>query len=174
MAILEILQFPHEVLKKESAPVEGVNPALERLVRDMIETMYHAPGSGLAAAQVGVSKRLIVADATSADEEPQTIVIVNPRIVSLSPETEKAKEGCLSVPDFTAELERAVRVIVTGHDLSGEELEIEAEGWLARVFQHEIDHTNGILYIDRLGRLKRQNYVRKRKKALAAPKTSKP
>jgi peptide deformylase len=170
MSILEIIQFPHDVLKQECAPVEGVNAAVEKLVHDMIETMYHAPGSGLAANQVGVAKRIIVADATQADEEPNPIVVINPRIVSLDPQTEKAKEGCLSVPDFTAELERAVRVIVVGKDLTGEDLEIEADGWLARVFQHEIDHTNGILYIDLLGRLKRQTYIRKRKKALAAEK----
>jgi len=168
MSILEIIQFPHPLLKTKTLPVEGVNAAVERLVRDMIETMYHAPGSGLAANQVGVGKQIMVADVSKAEEEPNTIVIVNPQIVSVSEETIIANEGCLSVPDFNAELSRPAQVTVVGKNLAGEEVEIEADGWLARVIQHEIDHLNGILYIDRLGRLKRQGYIRKRKKALAS------
>jgi peptide deformylase len=170
MAILEILQFPHPVLKEPARAVEGMNAEVEKLVRDMIETMFHAPGSGLAANQVGVARQVLVADVSKPEEEPRAIVLVNPRIVALSEEKVTANEGCLSVPDFSAELERAARVTVAYKGPGGEELEIEAEGWLARVLQHEIDHLNGILYIDRLGRLKRQGYIRKRKKALNAGK----
>jgi peptide deformylase len=170
MAVLEIAQFPHPVLKGKTEPVEGINQAIEKLVKDMADTMYHAPGSGLAANQVGVNKQIMVADVSQAEEEKDTIVIINPRIVSMSDETEIMEEGCLSVPDFRAEVERAVLITVLGRDLEGEDIEVEAEGFFARVLQHEIDHLNGVLYIDRIGKLKRQRYVRQRKKALAALK----
>jgi len=170
MAVLEIVQFPHPVLKEKTETVEGINQAIEKLVKDMADTMYHAPGSGLAANQVGVNKQIMVGDVSQAEEEKDTIVIINPRIISMSDETEIMEEGCLSVPDFRAEVERAVTVTVLGKDLEGEDIEVEAEGFFARVLQHEIDHLNGVLYIDRIGRLKRQRYVRQRKKALAALK----
>lgn len=166
MALLEIYEFPHQVLKEKAAPVEGINQAIEKLVRDMTETMYHAPGIGLAANQVGVPKRIAVVDVSTEEQPRQPLVIINPRIVSLGDDTEKIEEGCLSVPDYRAEVERAVRITVVGKDLAGEDLEIEAEGMMARVLQHEIDHLEGTLFIDRLGRLKRQLYVRQRKKAL--------
>jgi len=170
MSILEIVEFPHPALKEESSPIEGINPDLEKLARDMIDTMYHAPGSGLAANQVGITRRLIVADDSTSEEEARPIVVVNPKIIEFSDQTIKADEGCLSVPDFSAEVERAVWVKVVGKDLSGDDVEITAEGWLARVFQHEIDHINGALYLDHIGRIKRQLYIRKRKKLLAAQK----
>jgi len=170
MSILEIVEFPHPALKEESSPIEGINPDLEKLARDMIDTMYHAPGSGLAANQVGITKRLIVADDSTSEEEARPIVVVNPKIIELSDQTIKADEGCLSVPDFSAEVERAVWVKVIGKDLGGDDIEITADGWLARVFQHEIDHINGALYLDHIGRIKRQLYIRKRKKLLAAQK----
>ena len=170
MAVLEIVQFPHPVLKEKSETVEGINQAIEKLVKNMADTMYNAPGSGLAANQVGVNKQIMVVDVSSAEEEKNTIVIINPRIVSMSDETEIMEEGCLSVPDFRAEVERAVTVTVLGKDLEGEDVEVEAEGFFSRVLQHEIDHLNGVLYIDRIGKLKRQRYVRQRKKALAALK----
>jgi peptide deformylase len=170
MSVLEIVKFPHPALKTKTDLVEGINQAIEKLVKDMADTMYNAPGSGLAANQVGVNKQIMVADVSQAEEEKNTIVIINPRIVSMSDETELTAEGCLSVPDFQAEVERAVTVTVLGKDLEGEDVEVEAEGFFARVLQHEIDHLNGILYIDRIGKLKRRRYVRQRKKALAASK----
>ncbi|HUT53981.1 MAG TPA: peptide deformylase [bacterium] len=170
MALLRILEFPDPVLKEKARPLDGINPAIEKLIRDMTDTMYQAPGVGLAANQVGALKQVLVADVSSAEEARNTIVIVNPRIIELSDETETAEEGCLSVPEFRAEVERAVRIVVLGKDLQGEEVEITAEGFFARVLQHEIDHLHGTLYIDHIGKLKRQRYVRQRKKALAANK----
>jgi len=170
MALLEILAFPHPVLKEKAKPLDGVNAAIEKLVQNMTDTMYHAPGVGLAANQVGVPKQILVLDVSSAEEAKNTLVIINPQIIELSKETETTEEACLSVPDFRAEVERAVRIVVAGKDLNGEDLEIDAEGFLARVLQHEIDHLNGMLYIDRIGKLKRQRYVRRRKKALAEKK----
>lgn len=170
MSILEIIQFPHPLLKQAARPIEGLNPELERLARDMIETMYHAPGSGLAGNQVGVDKRIFVADISTTPEEAKSIVVINPRIVELTGDLIKANEGCLSVPDFTAEVERADGIKIVGKDLSGEDVEVTAEGWVARIFQHEIDHLEGALFIDHLGRFKRQSYIRKRKKQLAGQK----
>jgi peptide deformylase len=166
MSILEILEFPHPILKKTAEPLTDVNPAIEKLVRDMTETMYQAPGVGLAATQVGVDKAIAVIDASSADEPRNPIVIVNPVIIEMSECTEKGEEGCLSVPDLRAEVERAVAIVVLGKDLQGNEVRIEANDFLARVLQHEIDHLNGTLFLDRIGRLKRQMYVRNRKKEL--------
>ena len=168
MALLRILEFPDPVLKEKAKPLDGINPAIEKLIRDMAETMYQAPGVGLAANQVGVPRQVLVADVSSAEEARNTIVLVNPKIIERSDETETAEEGCLSVPDFRAEVERAVRIVVLAKDLQGEDLEVTAEGFFARVLQHEIDHLCGTLYIDHIGKLKRQRYVRQRKKALAA------
>ena len=170
MAILEIIQFPHPVLKEKAQPVAGLNPELRRLIEDMIETMYHAPGVGLAANQVAAPKSIIVVDVSTEEEPRNTLVIVNPRIVAMSEECGKGEEKCLSVPDYRAEVERAVKISVLGKDLKGEVLKLDAEGFLARVLQHEIDHLNGTLFIDRIGKLKRQRYVRQRKKALAEEK----
>lgn len=168
MARLRILEFPDPILKQKAQPLDGINAAIEKLIRDMTDTMYQAPGVGLAANQVGVAKQVLVADVSSQEEARNTIVIVNPKIIELGDETETMEEGCLSVPEFRAEVERALRVVVAGKNLAGEDIEITAEGFLARVLQHEIDHLSGTLYIDRIGKLKRQRYVRLRKKALAA------
>lgn len=170
MAKLEIVTFPDPVLKAACAPIEGVNRELLRLAEDMAETMYQAPGVGLAANQVGVSKQLIVIDASSPQEPVQTVVLVNPRIISLSEEKETDEEGCLSVPDLKAEVERALRVTVLAKSLKGDDLKIEAQGFLARVLQHEIDHLNATLIIDRIGKLKRERYVKQRKQTLAGKK----
>lgn len=166
MALLEIKQFPHPVLKRVADPVDGMNEELLKLVADMVETMYHAPGVGLAATQVAAPRSIAVVDVSKEDEPRQTLVLVNPRIVEQSQETENGEEKCLSVPDFQGEVERAQRITVLAKDLKGEDLIITAEGFLARVLQHEIDHLNGLLYIDHLGRLKRARYVRQRKKAM--------
>jgi peptide deformylase len=170
MAQLRIREFPDPVLKEKARPLEGVTAAIEKLVRDMADTMYQAPGVGLAANQVGVARQVLVADVSSAEEARNTIVLVNPKIIEMSDETETGEEGCLSVPDFRAEVERAVRVVVLAKNLKGEDIQLTAEGFFARVLQHEIDHLHGTLYIDHIGKLKRQRYVRQRKKALAASK----
>lgn len=167
MSLLRIVQFPHPVLRQRAGPVDGMNSELERLVADMVETMYHAPGVGIAANQVAVPVQIAVIDVSRPEEPQNPLVLLNPKIIELSKETEKAEEKCLSVPDFQSEVERALKIAVLARDLKGQEIKITAEGFMARVLQHEIDHLNGTLYIDRIGRLKRQRYVRQRKKALA-------
>lgn len=166
MSVLDICQFPHPVLKEEAQDVVEMNDAVERLIQDMAETMYHAPGVGLAANQVGVAKKIAVVDVSQKDEARNTMIIVNPRIIETGEETEVMEEACLSVPDLSSEVERAIRITVLGKDLKGEDVKLEAEGFLARVLQHEIDHLYGTLFIDRLGKLKRQKYIRQRKKAV--------
>ncbi len=167
MGLLEIVTFPDPVLKEIAQEVKEMNDQLEKLIQDMTDTMYHAPGVGLAANQVGVTKQILVADITTKEEAINTLVLINPTIIELSDETEKMEEGCLSVPDFTSEVERGLMVKVLAKDLSGEDVEVEAEGFLARVLQHEIDHLNGTLYIDRISRLKRNRYIKQRKKELS-------
>ncbi len=165
MAILEIVTVPHPVLKQEAEEVHDINSEIENLVRDMTETMYHAPGVGLAANQVGVAKKIAVVDVSESEDEKETIVLINPCIVKMDGK-EKDDEGCLSVPELRAEVERAYAVTVMAKDLKGEEIEIEAEGYMARVLQHEIDHLLGTLFIDHIGRLKRSLYLKKLKKSL--------
>ena len=132
----------------------------------MAETMYSAPGIGLAATQVGVAKQVLVADTAARKPESELIVLINPEIVAAEGEV-LFEEGCLSVPDYQAEVKRHERITVRGLNLKGEEVEIEAEGLLAIVLQHEIDHLNGILFIDRLSKLKRDLYKRRLRKKLA-------
>ncbi|MFN3740012.1 MAG: peptide deformylase [Thermodesulfovibrionales bacterium] len=155
MAILEIKRYPEEVLKRKALPVEEINGKLQTLIDDMIETMYAAPGIGLAAPQVGVSKRLIVVDVGYKEGKSSLLTILNPEI-NLSEESIDSEEGCLSVPGHIVTIKRSARVIVRGLDRNGRPLEIEAEGLLARALQHEIDHLNGILIIDRLGPFRRE------------------
>src|SRR4030067_3127979 len=155
MAVLEIRKYPKKVLKEKTLPVKEFNSELQKLIDDMIETMYAAPGVGLAANQVGVSKQLAVIDISLTDEKSPLIVLVNPEIVCLEGEIE-SEEGCLSVPDYTTVLKRTMKVFVKGFDREGRPVEIEAEGLLARALQHEIDHLNGILLVDRMGRIKRE------------------
>ena len=170
MALREVLQFPDPRLKRVSQPVQTVDEALRELARDMCEVMYDEPGIGLAAPQVGESVRLIVVDTewTSDEEEPREknpLIVVNPEISE--PEGEITwSEGCLSVPDFTADVQRAAIVTLRGHDLDGNEIVERAEGLRAVCFQHEVDHLDGVLFIDRISRLKRGMYVKKRKKQL--------
>ncbi len=155
MAILEIKKYPEDVLKRKALPVDEINGKLQTLIDDMIETMYAAPGIGLAAPQVGVSKRLIVLDVGYKEGQSSLLTIINPEI-SLSKQSIDSEEGCLSVPGHIVTIKRAERVIVRGLDRNGRPLEIEAEGLLARAFQHEIDHLDGILIIDRLGPFRRE------------------
>lgn len=169
MALLEVLQFPDPRLKRVSRPIEKVTDELRELAANMCEVMYDEPGIGLAAPQVGEDVRLIVVDTEWNDEDKarNPIVIVNP-VIDEAEGKVVWEEGCLSVPDFTADVTRAARVRVTGTTLDDEEVLIRAEGLQAVCFQHEIDHLDGILFIDRLSRLKRGLYVKRRKKQLAA------
>ena len=167
MALREVLQFPDPRLKKKSAAIEAVTDELRELAAEMLEVMYDEPGIGLAAPQVGESVRLIVMDTdwTEQDTERSPLVLVNPEIV----EREGSlvwNEGCLSVPDFQADVERDARVVVRGATLDGELYQEDATELRAVCFQHEIDHLDGVLFIDRISRLKRSMYVKKRKKTL--------
>ena len=160
MSVREIKKYPDKVLKEKTQLVTDCNAELDKLVDDMIETMYAAPGVGLAANQVGVSKQVAVIDVSVRDEKSPLIVLLNPEIVHREGVIE-AEEGCLSVPDYTAVLKRAMKVCVKGLDRNGRPVEIEAEGLLARALQHEIDHLNGILFVDRMGRI-RKEFFKKR------------
>ena len=167
MALREIVKFPDARLKKISEPIRDITDEHRELASDMCEVMYDEPGIGLAAPQVGESIRLIVVDTGWTEEgaERQPLVVVNPEI--LEPEgTVVWNEGCLSVPDYTADVERAERVLLRGLDLDGKPIEERVEGLRAVCFQHEVDHLEGILFIDRISRLKRGIYVKKRKKQL--------
>lgn len=161
MAILPIIVLPDPILRKESAPIERIDVQLKRLADDMFATMYDAPGIGLAAPQVGVSRRLIVMD-PARDEEPKTpLIMVNPEILFRGSEMRVHDEGCLSIPDITAEVERPALTRVAYLDLEGKKQEIELEGIWSTLVQHEIDHLNGVLFIDYLSRLKRDMVVKK-------------
>jgi len=164
MAILEIMKYPAPVLKEVSEAVDGVDDETRQLMEDMLETMYDAPGVGLAAPQVGVNKRIIVIDIRS-EENNEVIMLANPVILE-SDGKFTYEEGCLSLPEFTVEVERKKEVTVKGLNVEGQEVVINAEDFLAVAFQHEIDHLNGILLVDKVSRLKRDIYRRKVKKGL--------
>ncbi len=167
MALREVLKFPEKRLRKVSLPIAEISDEVRALADDMLEVIYDEPGIGLAAPQVGEAIRLIVVDTewTQEGAERHPLVLVNPEIHD--PEgTILWTEGCLSVPDFEAEVERAERVRLRARDLDWNEVEIEASGLQAVCFQHEVDHLDGILFIDRISRLKRNLYVQKRKKQL--------
>jgi peptide deformylase len=166
MSVLPILTYPDPILKRASKPVQGPLDSLRSLVEDMVETMYAAPGVGLAAPQVGHALRLIVADVSNHQEGTDLITLVNPEILWADGEI-LWEEGCLSVPDLVVEIPRSERLRVGGYDLSGNRVEIEAEGLLAIAFQHELDHLEGRLIVDRVSSLKRELYRRKRVRAAA-------
>ena len=166
MSTLPIITLPDPLLRKASAPVEHVDAELLKLADDMLETMYDAPGVGLAAIQVGVPKRLIVLDVSDEDDEPNPLTLFNPEILKIDGnETRVHEEGCLSIPDFHIEIERPARLVVGYIDREGKPRELAADGLLATALQHEIDHLNGKLIIDFLSRLQRDMVVRKFKKA---------
>ncbi len=167
MAVLEILKFPHPVLRQKARRVEHIDEAIHRLVEDMTETMYRAPGIGLAANQVGVARRVIVVDVSAGEAPENRLVLINPEILHREGRV-TTEEGCLSVPDLRENVTRAGRVVVRGLDLEGRRVEVEADDLLAVALQHEIDHLDGILFIDRISQLKRSRYVAKRKKMLQA------
>lgn len=163
MAVLEILKYPHPLLKKRCEEVDRIDGVVKKLIRDMTETMYQANGIGLAACQVGVSRRVIVVDVSPIDQEKDFFSIINPEVISEGGEIEH-EEGCLSVPDCLEKLKRKEKVLVRGFSPAGKEIEISAEGILAIAIQHEIDHINGVLILDRISRLKREIYRNKLKK----------
>jgi peptide deformylase len=164
MAIREILVVPDPVLKLVSQPVEKVDDDLRALMDDMLETMYDAPGIGLAAIQIGVAKRVIVMDIAGPDDPKAPRFFVNPEIVWASEDTAPYEEGCLSVPDIYDEVERPARVKLKYLNYQGEEVIEDAEGLFAVCIQHEMDHLEGVLFIDHLSRLKRERAVAKVKK----------
>ncbi len=163
MAVLEILKYPHPTLKKRSETVSLIDEDVKKLINDMRETMHAAGGIGLAACQVGVSRRVIVLDVSPMDPQHSFFVLINPEIVSEEGET-NYEEGCLSVPDYLEKIGRKEKVCVKGLSPEGKEIEIEGDGILAIALQHEIDHTNGILILDRVSRLKREIYRNRLKK----------
>ena len=165
MAVLPILIAPHPTLKAKAKPVKEVTDAVRALLDDMLETMYDAPGIGLAAPQVNISERVIVMDC-GRDEAPELYKMINPKIVAWSDDRSALEEGCLSIPHQTAEVERPASVDVRYLDTDGNEQMLHCEGLLAACVQHEIDHLDGVLFIDHLSRLKRDMIVRKALKEL--------
>ena len=162
----KILTYPDDFLASPAEPVDSVNGALQTVIDDMAQTMYAAPGVGLAAVQIGVGKSLIVYDVADRDAERMLSVLINPRIIESQGEIVSPEEGCLSVPDYRSDVKRAERILVEGFDRHGNPLRFEAEGFHAIVLQHEIDHLNGILFIDRISSLKRGLYKKRVKKLL--------
>jgi peptide deformylase len=168
MALREIRKYPDPVLRKKTSRVERIDSTLERLIEDMVETMHAAPGVGLAANQVGVSLQLAVIDLSSRENEEQRhplLVIINPEMLSMEGSVIE-EEGCLSIPDYAEKVKRAARVKVRAQDRTGKKFEIEAEGLMAKALQHEIDHLNGLLFVDKLSPLKKNFFRRRFKKTL--------
>ena len=163
--LLPILKYGARELKRVSVPVDVFNSELEKIVKNMVETMYGAPGIGLAAPQVGLNIRLATVDLSVGEDNGRLITICNPEIISIEGE-QKSEEGCLSIPEFTDTILRPKRIVVRGQDIHGDEIRIEAEGLLARCISHEIDHLNGVLFIDHLSSVKK-NLVRNKIKKLA-------
>jgi peptide deformylase len=179
MALRSIITFPDPRLRLISAPVSAVDDTVRALMDDMLETMYEAPGVGLAAIQIAVPKRVIVLDVAKREDEtaaPQPLCLVNPEIIFASDDVSTYQEGCLSIPDIYEDVERPARVRARYLDRAGREQEIEAEGILAICLQHEFDHLNGVLFIDHISRLKRELLMKKfRKNAKAAqPRSARP
>jgi peptide deformylase len=164
MSKLPIITVPDPLLRKVSAPIEQIDREILKLADDMLETMYAAPGVGLAAVQIGVLKRLVVLDVAEDKEAPEPLTLINPEVLSKGQEMRLHEEGCLSIPDFRLDIERPSAVTVAYVDRKGKRQELTAEGLLATALQHEIDHLNGKLIIDFLSRLKRDIMVRKMKK----------
>ncbi len=166
MTLLDILTYPNKFLRKTMDPVEKIDAEVEQVITDMAETMYNAPGMGLAATQVGINKRIIIYDISGPEDKPELEVLINPAVLESEGTVVSENEGCLSVPDFRSDVKRAGWVKVEALDRNGEPVLIEADGMHATVLQHEIDHLNGILFIDKISALKREMYKRKVKKAL--------
>jgi peptide deformylase len=165
MAVRDILIIPDKRLRAKSEPVKAVDAEVRTLVDDMFATMYAAPGIGLAAIQIGVPARVVTMDLAGKEEPPQPQVFINPEIVGSSAEKSVYEEGCLSIPEYYEEVERPEKIKVKYLDLDGKAHEIEADGLLATCLQHEIDHLNGVLFIDHISKLKRDMVMKKFKKA---------
>lgn len=164
--MLDILTYPDTFLKQQAVAVDTIDGVLQTLFDNMATTMYAAPGVGLAAPQVGIGQRFIVYDIAPREEGRDLHVLINPKIVTREGEILSENEGCLSVPDFRADVTRAERILVEGVDRDGNPLRFEADGMLAIVIQHELDHLDGTLFIDRISALKRQMYKRRVKKEM--------
>ncbi|MBI4688607.1 MAG: peptide deformylase [Nitrospirae bacterium] len=167
MAVLEIKTFPDKILKEKTSPVTEFGSGLQSLIDDMIETMYASSGVGLAANQVGAAKRVIVIDVSSRDENVPLLILLNPEIVLSGGEVED-EEGCLSIPGYRTIIKRAENVTVSGLDRHGKPVEIEGSGLLSRALQHEIDHLNGLLIIDRIGTIKREFFKKRYRKTVTS------
>lgn len=166
MSLMDIVTYPHRILLQPTLPVADIDGQLQQLIENMADTMYAAPDVGLAANQVGSSNRILIFDEMSDQEKRQYQVIINPQLIESEGELISENEGCLSVPEFRSDVNRSARVLVEGVDRDGNPLRMEAEGFRAIVLQHEIDHLDGKLFIDRISSLKRQLYKRRVKKQL--------
>jgi peptide deformylase len=165
MTIKPLIILPDPLLRQTSAPVERVDDEVRRLADDMLETMYDAPGIGLAAIQIGLPRRLLVIDLSKEGDEKEPQVFINPEILVSSDERSVYEEGCLSIPDYYAEVERPATITLRYLDRDGKMQETQADDLLATCLQHEIDHLNGVLFIDHISKLKREMVVRKFTKA---------
>jgi peptide deformylase len=168
MAIREIRKFPDPVLRKKTSRVERIDESVNRLIEDMVETMHAAPGVGLAANQVGVSLQIAVIDLSTREDEKRRhplLVIINPELLSQEGAVTE-EEGCLSIPEYAENVKRSAKVKVRAQDRTGKAFELEADGLLAKALQHEIDHLNGLLFVDRLSPLKKSVFKRRFKKIL--------
>lgn len=174
MAVLKILTSPDPRLKQKAKPVTGVDAHIQKIMDDMLETMYHDNGIGLAAPQVGIDKRIIVLDVADKNngEKPTPYQVANPEIIEVSKKEIPHQEGCLSVPGYYSEVVRPAQCTVKGLDRNNQEIIIKAEGWLAVCLQHEIDHLNGVLFVDHLSRLKKQTILKKLEKDKKTGRTS--
>jgi peptide deformylase len=165
MTIKPLIILPDPILRQVSKPIETFDGEVKKLADDMLETMYDAPGIGLAAIQIGVARRMLVLDVSKDGEDKKPLVFINPEIVASSDARSVYEEGCLSIPDYYAEVERPASITVRHLDRDGKEQVTEADGLLATCLQHEIDHLNGVLFIDHISKLKREMVIRKFTKA---------
>jgi peptide deformylase len=165
MAIMEILKYPDPRLREVAKEITEINEEIKKIAYSMIETMYCAKGIGLAATQVGIPIRLFVIDVEQLEEKPKPIIFINPVIIRMEGK-EKSEEGCLSIPGQTAPVERATKIVVKYKNFEGEEIELEADGLLARAIQHENDHLDGKLFIDRLSSIRKEIIIKRLKKQM--------
>ncbi len=165
MTIKPLIILPDPILRQVSKPIETIDGEVKKLADDMLETMYDAPGIGLAAIQIGVARRMLVLDVSKEGEDKKPLVFINPEVVASSDARSVYEEGCLSIPDYYAEVERPAAITVRHLDREGKEQVTEADGLLATCLQHEIDHLNGVLFIDHISKLKREMVIRKFTKA---------
>ena len=163
---LEILTYPNKTLSQATSPLDNIDGKVQEMIDGMASTMYEAPGIGLAAIQVGWDRSVLIYDIAPRDETRELNVLLNPKIITQEGQILSENEGCLSVPDFRADVKRSEYITVEGHDREGNPIRLDAEGMLAIVLQHEIDHLNGTLFIERISSLKRQMYKRRIKKQL--------